>query len=87
MGALTANVWSDRGWLDELGVVGTHRGRGIGTALPRRSFAVFAHRGLARVMLNVDAANPTGAPALYERAGMHVVRRWEVWERSWGRPT
>lgn len=81
IGALTTNVWGDRGWLNEIGVLAAYRGRGIGEALLRGSFAAFSGRGLRRVLLNVDAANPTGATALYERAGMRVVRRWELWER------
>ena len=32
-------------------------------------------------MLNVDAENTTGATALYERVGMRIVKRWDVWER------
>ena len=82
VGAVTAGVLGDRGWVGELGVLASHRGRGIGAALLRRSFASFASRGLARVMLNVDAENPTGATALYERVGMRVVKRWDLWERS-----
>jgi len=81
VGALTANVFGDRGWVAELGVLSSHRGRGIASALLRRSFATFSDRGLRRVMLNVDAENPTGATALYERVGMRVVKRWDLWER------
>jgi GNAT superfamily N-acetyltransferase len=57
------------------------RGRGVARALLHRSFATFARRGLRRVLLNVDAENPTGATKLYERVGMRVVNRWDVWER------
>ena len=81
VGALTASVFGDRGWVSELGVIPSHRGRGIGGALLRRSFETFAGRGLPRVMLNVDAENPTHATALYERAGMRVINRWDLWER------
>ncbi|MGH7371109.1 MAG: GNAT family N-acetyltransferase [Candidatus Methylomirabilales bacterium] len=84
VGALTANVWGDRGWVNEIGVLATHRGRGIGSALLLRSFAAFARRELRCVFLNVDAENPTGATALYERVGMRVVNRWDLWERSSG---
>jgi len=28
----------------------------------------------------VDAENPTGATALYERVGMGVVTRFDLWE-------
>jgi mycothiol synthase len=82
VGALTANVWGDRGWVGEVGVLATHRGRGIAAALLRRSFDAFARRGLPRVILNVDAENPTGATALYEGVGMRVIKRWDLWERS-----
>jgi len=84
VGALTANVWGDRGWVNEIGVLAPHRGRGIGSALLRRSFAAFARRELRCVFLNVDAENPTRATALYERVGMRVVNRWDLWERSSG---
>jgi mycothiol synthase len=82
VGALTGNVWGDRGWVDHLGVLAPCRGRGIGAALLGHSFATFAGRGVRRVLLNVDAENPTGATALYERVGMRVVKRWDLWERS-----
>lgn len=82
VGALTANVWGDRGWVNEIGVLPPNRGRGIGSALLRRSFAIFARRGFQSAFLNVDAENPTGATVLYERVGMRVVNRWELWERS-----
>jgi mycothiol synthase len=82
VGALVARPGDDGGWVDWLAVLASHRSRGIGTALLRRSFASFAGRGLRRVLLNVDAANVTGATAVYERVGMRVVNRWELWERS-----
>jgi hypothetical protein len=33
------------------------------------------------VRLNVDADNPTGAVALYERVGMRKVRGWDIYEK------
>jgi ribosomal protein S18 acetylase RimI-like enzyme len=86
VGALTGHVWGDRGWVDELGVLAPSRGRGTGVALLRRSFTTFAGRGVRRVILSVDAENSTGATALYERAGMRVINRWDVWERLLGNP-
>jgi mycothiol synthase len=62
------------GWVRVLGVLRSHRRRGIGEALLRHSFAEFARRGFERVGLGVDAESPTGAVALYERAGMRVAR-------------
>ena len=86
VGALTASVAGDHGWVDQVGVLASWRGRGIGAALLRRSFAMFAGRGLRRVLLSVDAENPTGATRLYERVGMGVVNQWDAWERSSGGP-
>jgi GNAT superfamily N-acetyltransferase len=82
VGALTASVADEAGWVDWLGVRSSHRGRGIASALLRRSFAAFSSLGLPRARLNVDAQNPTGATAVYERAGMDVINRWDLWERS-----
>lgn len=84
VGALSGLVWGDRGWVGELGVRKPWRGRGIASALLRRAFATFASRDLPRVMLNVDAANPTGAVRLYERLGMRTVRGWDVYEKRVG---
>jgi mycothiol synthase len=82
VGALTASLAEDGGWVDYLGVVPSHRGRGIGGALLRRTFVAFRARGIRRALVSVDAENPTGATALYERVGMRVVRRWDLWERT-----
>jgi mycothiol synthase len=82
VGALTASAGDDGGWVDWLAVRASHRGRGIGSALLRRSFATFVDRGLRRAMVNVDAENVTGATAVYERAGMRVVNAWDLWERQ-----
>ena len=44
--------------------------------------ASYGHvRDLPKSKLGVDAENTTGAVALYERVGMHVVRRSDTWER------
>lgn len=70
----------DQGWVSVLGVVPTHRGRGIGTALLRHAFVELARRGRHSVALGVDAENTTGALRLYERAGMRVVEQSDSWE-------
>jgi mycothiol synthase len=62
------------GWVRVLGVLRSHRRRGIGEALLRHAFSEFKRRGFDRVGLGVDAESPTRAVALYERAGMHVAR-------------
>lgn len=74
-----------RGGEGGLGVRASHRGRGIGSAMPLLAFAGFAARGLARAMVNVDAEN-TGATGVYERVGTLVVGRWDLWERPGSAP-
>jgi ribosomal protein S18 acetylase RimI-like enzyme len=80
VGVLSGIAHTDRAWVGELGVLRSHRGRGIATALLRSSFAAFARRGFRRVRLNVDADSPTGAVALYERVGMRAASSYDLWE-------
>lgn len=68
--------------VNELGVRRHWRGRGVGLALLHTAFREFHGRGIPRAELAVDAANPTGATRLYERAGMHVAYSWEFWEKE-----
>ena len=83
---LVAEVLDGQGWISDLGVLARWRGRGLGAALLRRAFAAFWARGLREVLLNVDSENATGATVLYERVGMRVIRRWDVWERAGAAP-
>jgi mycothiol synthase len=79
------NWWKDAGdwgWIGVLGVDPPFRGRGIGEALARGSFAEFFRRGERRVALGVDAHNETGAVRLYERLGMRTLWEAPVWEKE-----
>jgi ribosomal protein S18 acetylase RimI-like enzyme len=38
--------------------------------------------GETTVALGVDSENPTGATRLYERAGMRILWRADVWEKE-----
>ena len=69
------------GWVTILGVRRAWRRRGLGEALLRAGFAALAGRGCRRAVLGVDAESLTGAHRLYERAGMHVAARFDVYER------
>jgi mycothiol synthase len=82
VGLLSGSAHTDRGWVDDLGVLRSHRGRGIATAMLRESFAEFERRGLPRVRLNVDSDNLTGAVSLYEGVGMWVVTSYDLWARA-----
>jgi mycothiol synthase len=68
------------GWVDILGVVPAYRRRGVAIALLQHVFRHFAALGLRQVALSVDAESPTGAVRLYERAGMHVARKYVRYE-------
>lgn len=78
VGAMQGNVTDGRGWIGDLAVRDAWRRRGIGEALLKEAFALFAARGVPTVMLNVDRDNTTGATRLYERAGMRLRRRWLI---------
>jgi ribosomal protein S18 acetylase RimI-like enzyme len=72
----------DCGWVSVLGVLREHRRAGLGTALLATAFTECQRRGRLRAELGVDAESTTGAVRLYERAGMRVLWRWDIWERS-----
>jgi mycothiol synthase len=87
LAALCLDAWHisgdpEFGWVAVLGVRPEWRRQGLGTALLHHSFRDFRSRGATRVGLGVDAENTTGAVRLYERAGMHVTRRNETYERQ-----
>jgi mycothiol synthase len=61
------------GWVSGLGVVPSHRRRGIARAILLQALNDFWKRGLRSVALGVDADSLTGATRLYESVGMRVV--------------
>jgi ribosomal protein S18 acetylase RimI-like enzyme len=67
------------GWLKDIAVGNSERGRGLGATLVQMGLAEFSRRGCARVGLKVDAGNPTGAVRLYERLGFVTTNRQAVW--------
>lgn len=70
------------GWVDVLGVRPPWRRRGLAIALLTRAFEEFRARGFDRVGLGVDGESTTGALELYERAGMHVAKQQDTFERT-----
>lgn len=70
----------DMGWVGTLGVVREWRRKGLALALLQHSFRTFWRRGKKSVGLGVDAASPTGATKLYEKAGMRRYREWTAYE-------
>ena len=70
------------GYVAFLSVRRPWRRQGLGLALLGHSFNEFRRRELKQAALNVDSENLTGATRLYERAGMHVVRHRDTYERA-----
>lgn len=58
------------------------RGRGVATALIGRNLRLLAERGMTEAALGVDAQNPTGALALYERVGFERRRTDLFYQRA-----
>ena len=81
-GYAAASAAADGGMVGDLAVRRPWRGRGLGLALLLEEFRALASRGVTVVRLDVDAQNATGAVELYERAGMQVARRFDVFEKK-----
>jgi mycothiol synthase len=82
VGVIACPAYDTEGWVRQLAVARTWRGRGIGMALLRKAFAEFHRRGRTHVALVVDSWNRTGARTLYERAGMRVEREHTRFEKT-----
>jgi mycothiol synthase len=82
VGASINGVIDGTGWIYEIGVRHAWQGRGIGRALVRHSFGMFAADGVGVARLGVDTENVKGALELYRSVGMRPVREWRVFEKS-----
>jgi mycothiol synthase len=71
-----------RGWVKDIVVRESERGRGLGKALLHEGFRAYAARGVDRVGLKVDSSNPTGALRLYESVGFVTDRRYGIWTKQ-----
>lgn len=63
------------GWVDSIGTLSSHRGRGIASSLIVHSLLAFECAGLNSSMLGVDSDSPTGAYGIYERLGYRPLHR------------
>lgn len=70
------------GYVRELGVLPSFRGRGIGAALLTKTFADYRDRGRTWVQLAVDIDNGSGAMGLYEAMGMRSDREVHAYVRA-----
>jgi ribosomal protein S18 acetylase RimI-like enzyme len=55
---------------------------GVGAALLRRAFAIYAAKGRTEAGLGVDMANPTSAVLLYREVGMHPRYEVNIYQRA-----
>lgn len=71
--------FDDRGfahsWILSLGVVRSHRKRGLASALVATAMHDFVADGMEYAVLDVDSENPTGAYGLYEDLGFVRARQ------------
>lgn len=71
--------WEDRGrteaWIEGIGTIRSHRGRGIASALITKALRTFADDGVEYACLGVDSESPTGANRIYERLGFIPEKR------------
>lgn len=76
--------WPDpdrpEGWIDLLGVLPGHRGRGIASALLIEAMRRYVADGMATAGLGVDADNVTSALRLYESLGFQTRRMETAYE-------
>jgi mycothiol synthase len=70
------------GWVRALAVLRPYRRRGVGAALLRRAFAVYAGKGRVEAGLGVDLANPTQAVRLYRAVGMRPLYEANIYQRT-----
>lgn len=80
-GTLFSDAIDGNGWVEIVGVRRPWRGRGVALAMLLHAFGVFYERGVTHVGLSVDAHSPTGAPRVYQRAGMHLDQTLLLFER------
>ncbi|HEY6816718.1 MAG TPA: GNAT family N-acetyltransferase [Croceibacterium sp.] len=81
VGWVADRVFGDgRGWVEQLAVARSARGRGLGRALLLHSLAELCSRGATSLALGVQAENEN-AIGLYRDIGFEVAREWRVYAR------
>ncbi len=72
----------NEGWVKRLATLRAYRRRGVGEALLRRAFAVYAAHGRTLAGLGVDLANPTKAAQLYYAVGMKPLYQANIYQTT-----
>ena len=79
IGCATHSIRLGEGFVGQLAVAESERGRGLGRALLLEAFRHDTHRGLAATALHVDARNDS-ARRLYDGVGMVVTQEYRRWD-------
>lgn len=69
------------GWVDKLGVLEQHRGKGLGKLLLQWAVAHAANKGYTSLGLGADTGNDSGALELYFKMGFEVQLSWRLYSR------
>jgi mycothiol synthase len=80
VGVALCLVYGDEGWVQQLAVKRSHRGRGIGGALLQAAFREFHRRELKTAGLSTESR--TGARGIYEHVGMTVTRSYKRYSKD-----
>jgi mycothiol synthase len=62
-------------WIQSVGTLREHRGRGVGSAMIAAALHAFVGAGMTHAMIAVDSQNPSGAAQLYRSLGFGLLRR------------
>jgi GNAT superfamily N-acetyltransferase len=79
--ARNAQTGVKEGWVEAIGVIPERRGQGVAAALLSKALQDFIALDLERAALDVDAQNPTGALALYEKLGFEARKRTILFQK------
>ena len=78
--------FEDRGrtesWIEAVGTVRSHRGRGIASTLIAMALKGYRDDGMEYACLGVDSENPTGANRIYERLGFVPEKRMMAFRKA-----
>jgi mycothiol synthase len=80
VGVSLSQAFDDEGYVHQLAVRRSHRGRGLGGSLLRVSFREFHRRGLRTAGLSTESR--TGARGVYEHVGMRIVRSYTRYSKD-----
>ncbi|MEV0719491.1 GNAT family N-acetyltransferase [Asanoa sp. NPDC050611] len=72
----------NEGWVKNLAVLREFRRRGVGGALLRHAFTVYAGKGRTQAGLGVDLTSPTRAANVYRAAGMSAIYEADIFEQQ-----